>query len=67
MAYAKTERQWAERAAQHIKAELKRTEMTYEEMRLRRIQDQHRQQAESDDKSAHSPWRQWAGAALSDI
>jgi hypothetical protein len=32
MAYAKTEREWAERAARHLKAELKRAEMTYEEL-----------------------------------
>ena len=32
MAYAKTEREWAERAAQHLKAELKRAEMTYEDL-----------------------------------
>lgn len=30
MAYAKTEREWAERAAQHLKAELKRADVTYE-------------------------------------
>jgi hypothetical protein len=32
MAYAKTEREWAERAAQHLKAELKRADVTYEEL-----------------------------------
>jgi hypothetical protein len=32
MAYAKTEREWAERAARHIKAELKRAEMTYDDL-----------------------------------
>jgi virulence-associated protein VapD len=32
MAYAKTEREWAERAARHVKAELKRAEMTYEDL-----------------------------------
>jgi hypothetical protein len=32
LAYAKTEREWAERAARHIKAELKRAEMTYDEL-----------------------------------
>lgn len=32
MAYAKTEREWAERAARHLKAELKRAEMTYEDL-----------------------------------
>jgi hypothetical protein len=32
MAYAKTEREWAERAAQHLKAELKRADLTYEEL-----------------------------------
>jgi asparagine synthetase B (glutamine-hydrolysing) len=32
MAYAKTEREWAERAAQHLKAELKRANVTYEEL-----------------------------------
>jgi hypothetical protein len=29
MAYAKTEREWAERAVRHLKAELKRADMTY--------------------------------------
>jgi hypothetical protein len=32
MAYAKTEREWAERAAQHLKAELKRADFTYEDL-----------------------------------
>jgi hypothetical protein len=32
MAYAKTEREWAERAARHLKAELKRADMTYEDL-----------------------------------
>jgi hypothetical protein len=32
MAFAKTEREWAERAARHLKAELKRAELTYEEL-----------------------------------
>lgn len=32
MAVAKTEREWAERAAQHLKAELKRANLTYEEL-----------------------------------
>jgi Domain of unknown function (DUF6471) len=32
MAYAKTEAEWAERAARHIKAELKRSALTYEEL-----------------------------------
>ena len=32
MGYAKTEREWAERAARHIKAELKRAEMTYDDL-----------------------------------
>jgi hypothetical protein len=32
MAFAKTEREWAERAARHLKAELKRTEVTYDEL-----------------------------------
>jgi ribose 1,5-bisphosphokinase PhnN len=30
MAFAKTEREWAERAARHLKAELKRADVTYE-------------------------------------
>jgi hypothetical protein len=32
MAYAKTEREWAERAARNLKAELKRADMTYEDL-----------------------------------
>jgi hypothetical protein len=32
---AKTEREWAERAARHLKAELKRAELTYEELAAR--------------------------------
>lgn len=32
MAFAKTEREWAERAARHLKAELKRADLTYEEL-----------------------------------
>ena len=32
MAYAKTESEWAERAARHLKAELKRAEMTYDDL-----------------------------------
>jgi DNA-binding transcriptional ArsR family regulator len=32
MTYAKTEKEWAERAARHLKAELKRAEVTYEEL-----------------------------------
>jgi len=32
MAYAKTEAEWAERAARHIKAELKRANLTYEDL-----------------------------------
>jgi hypothetical protein len=32
MAHAKTEQEWAERAARHIKAELKRAEMTYDDL-----------------------------------
>ncbi len=32
MAFAKTERERAERAARHIKAERKRTDMTYEDL-----------------------------------
>ncbi len=32
MAFAKSEREWAERAARHLKAELKRAEVTYEEL-----------------------------------
>jgi len=32
MVFAKTEREWAERAARHLKAELKRADLTYEEL-----------------------------------
>ena len=32
MAYARTEAEWAERAARHIKAELKRSDMTYDDL-----------------------------------
>jgi uncharacterized protein DUF6471 len=32
MGLAKTEREWAERAARHLKVELKRAEITYEEL-----------------------------------
>lgn len=32
---AKTEQEWAERAARHIKAELKRADLTYEELAQR--------------------------------
>jgi virulence-associated protein VapD len=32
MALAKTEKDWAERAARHIKAELKRSDLTYEDL-----------------------------------
>lgn len=35
MAMAKTEQEWAERAARHIKAELKRADLTYEELAQR--------------------------------
>ncbi|MGO9483980.1 MAG: DUF6471 domain-containing protein [Rhodomicrobium sp.] len=30
MGFAKTEKEWAERAARHLKAELKRADVTYE-------------------------------------
>ena len=30
MTFAKTEKEWAERAARHLKAELKRADVTYE-------------------------------------
>jgi virulence-associated protein VapD len=33
--YAKTEREWAERAARHLKAELKRAKLTYEDLATR--------------------------------
>lgn len=32
MGFAQSEREWAERAARHLKAELKRAEVTYEEL-----------------------------------
>ncbi len=32
MAFAKTEQEWAERAARHLKAELKRADMTYDDL-----------------------------------
>src|SRR5437879_5823164 len=32
MGYAKTEQEWAERAARHLKAELKRADLTYEDL-----------------------------------
>lgn len=32
MAFAKTERDWAERAARHLKAELKRADLTYDDL-----------------------------------
>ena len=32
MAYARTEAEWAERAARHIKAELKRSDLTYDDL-----------------------------------
>jgi virulence-associated protein VapD len=32
MALAKTEKDWAERAARHIKAELKRADLTYDDL-----------------------------------
>jgi hypothetical protein len=35
MAFAKTESEWADRAARHLKAELKRADMTYEVLALR--------------------------------
>ena len=35
MGYATTEREWAERAAGHLKAELKRAEVTYEDLAAR--------------------------------
>jgi hypothetical protein len=35
MGFAKTEREWAERAARHLKAELKRADLTYEELAAR--------------------------------
>ena len=35
MGFAKTEEEWAERAARHRKAELKRADVTYEELAAR--------------------------------
>ena len=35
MAFAETEKEWAERVARHLKAELKRADVTYEELALR--------------------------------
>jgi hypothetical protein len=35
MAYAKTEQEWAERVARHLKAELKRADVTYDELAKR--------------------------------
>jgi hypothetical protein len=35
MAFAKTEREWAERVHRHLKAELKRANVTYEELATR--------------------------------
>ena len=35
MSFAKTEEEWAERAARHLKAELKRANVTYEELAAR--------------------------------
>ena len=35
MAFAATENEWAERVARHLKAELKRADVTYEELALR--------------------------------
>jgi hypothetical protein len=35
MVLAKSEREWAERAARHLKAELKRAEVTYDELAVR--------------------------------
>ena len=32
MPYARTEAEWAERAARHIKAELKRSDLTYDDL-----------------------------------
>lgn len=32
MTFAKTEQEWAEKAARHLKAELKRADVTYEEL-----------------------------------
>jgi hypothetical protein len=35
MGFAKTEEEWAERAARHLKAELKRADLTYEDLAAR--------------------------------
>jgi hypothetical protein len=35
MAFAESEKEWAERVARHLKAELKRADVTYEELALR--------------------------------
>jgi Domain of unknown function (DUF6471) len=35
MAWAKTEAEWADRAARHLKAELKRADMTYDDLALK--------------------------------
>ncbi len=35
MGFAKTEQEWAEKAVRHIKAELKRADVTYEELAKR--------------------------------
>ena len=35
MAFAETENEWAERVARHLKAELKRADVTYEELAFR--------------------------------
>jgi hypothetical protein len=35
MAFAKTEAEWAERASRHLKAELKRADLTYEDLAVR--------------------------------
>jgi hypothetical protein len=35
MAFAETEKEWAERVARHLKAELKRADVTYEELAAR--------------------------------
>ena len=35
MAHARTEQEWAERAARHLKAELKRADVTYDELAKR--------------------------------
>jgi hypothetical protein len=32
MAFAKSEKEWAERAARHLKVELKRAELTYDDL-----------------------------------